>query len=206
MALLDDRLQQVLHQQRQVFQQLRGMKVLLHGRYAAAAEIVQAEGLLEASVVRFDAPAAVIEVREHFGREGLSIQQGGQQHFAFTAGQLDPDQAQFNPARRIDASLGTEQARLGMVGREELRVLDLTRAEKLLNLCVVATRQTHQEVPPLLLEQCEEPVPGVAAIKQRQAVSGHMIEVQMGAIALAELDRKSTRLNSSHSQISYAVF
>ncbi|SYQ90120.1 Uncharacterised protein [Klebsiella pneumoniae] len=62
------------------------MKVLLHGRHATAAKVVEAEGLLEAAVVRFDAPAAVVKIREHLGREGLSIQQGGQQHFAFTAG------------------------------------------------------------------------------------------------------------------------
>ncbi len=155
MALLDDWLQQVLHQQRQVFQQLPGMKVLFYGRHATTAEVVQAEGLLEAAVVRFDAPATVVKIRKHLGRKGLPIQQGGQQHFAFTAGQFYPDQPQLDLARRINAGFATEQARIGMVGCEELRVLDLTRAEKRLNLCVVATRQTHQEVPSLLLEQCE---------------------------------------------------
>lgn len=39
---------------------------------------------------------------------------------------------------------------------------------------------------PVLLEQRKQPVSGVAAIKQRQAVSGQMREVQMGAIALAD--------------------
>ncbi len=73
-----------------------------------------------------------------------------------------------------------------MTGREELRVFCLPRAEKLFDLRVVATRQAHQEMSPVLLEQRKQPVSGVAAIKQRQAVSGQMREVQMGAIALAD--------------------
>lgn len=73
-ALLEGRLQQMVHQQRQVLQQLPGMKVLLHGRHTATAEVVQAEGLLETAVVRFDAPATVIEICEHVDREGLPIQ------------------------------------------------------------------------------------------------------------------------------------
>src|SRR3989475_9481353 len=34
----------------------------------------------------------------------------------------------------------------------------------------------------------------------------HSVEQMMGHDLLADVDRKSTRLNSSHSQISYAVF
>lgn len=64
-----------------------------------------------------------------------------------------------------------------MTGREEQRVFGLARLEKLFDLRVVATRQAHQEMPLLLLKQREKPVPGVAAVKQRQAVSRHMIEV-----------------------------
>ena len=185
-ALLNDRLQQVVHQQRQVLQQLPGVKVLFHRRHAAAAEVIQAQGLLESAVVRFDAPAAVVEIGEHLHREGLPIQQRGQQNLAFSAGELDSDQAQFDQGGGINACLGAEQARLGVTGSEELCILDLTRLEKLFDLRVVATRQAHQEMPLLLLKQCEQPVPGIAAVKQRQAASGHLRKVQVGAIALAD--------------------
>src|SRR2546427_8476434 len=52
------------------------------------------------------------------------------------------------------------------------------------------------EIPPLVLSQ---------ALPQRglEAVDGHQRRGFGGAVAV---DRKSTRLNSSHSQISYAVF
>ena len=177
----------LLHQQRQVLQQLRGMKVLFHRCHAAAAEVVQTEGLLETAVIRFDAPAAVIDIREHLSREGLPIQQGGQQHLTITAGQFDPNQAQFDLSHRIDAGFGAKQARLGVAGSEELCVLRLSRLEKLFDLRVVATRKAHQEMPLLLLKQCEQPVPRVPSAKQCQAVGGHMIKMQVGTITLAEL-------------------
>ena len=44
-------------------------------------------------------------------------------------------------------------------------------------------------MPLLLRKQSEQPVLGVTAIKQRQAVSGQMREIQVGAIALADLGR-----------------
>ncbi|MNR05512.1 hypothetical protein D3C85_1215460 [compost metagenome] len=74
-----------------------------------------------------------------------------------------------------------------MTGSEELYVLDLTGLEKLFDLRVVTARQAHQELPLLLLKQREQPVPGIPAVKQRQAASRHMIKVQVGAITLAEL-------------------
>src|SRR5688572_31518926 len=40
----------------------------------------------------------------------------------------------------------------------------------------------------------------------RDARLSRALSIQERAIPLADLDRKSTRLNSSHSQISYAVF
>lgn len=43
-ALLNDRLQQVLHQKRQILQQLSGVKILFHGHHAATAEVVQVQG------------------------------------------------------------------------------------------------------------------------------------------------------------------
>src|SRR5437870_9861696 len=38
------------------------------------------------------------------------------------------------------------------------------------------------------------------------AANGHGAEVEAGAVDVADVDRKSTRLNSSHVAISYAVF
>src|SRR2546430_7869642 len=47
----------------------------------------------------------------------------------------------------------------------------------------------------------------VTAIEQRDpSTAGHSGRVEALTTTLARTDRKSTRLNSSHSQISYAVF
>src|SRR2546430_3841032 len=43
-------------------------------------------------------------------------------------------------------------------------------------------------------------------VRRAQALGGPLGERGDGPVAVAALDRKSTRLNSSHSQISYAVF
>src|SRR2546430_10060573 len=43
-----------------------------------------------------------------------------------------------------------------------------------------------------------------AAVRVVDPVDGHLVDAQPAP--LGEQDRKSTRLNSSHSQISYAVF
>ena len=80
-------------------------------------------------------------------------------------------QANFALCHRIDAGFGAKQARLGVTGSEELCVLRLSRLEKLFELRVVATRKAHQEMPLLLLKQCEQPVPrdGLDYPKQRVA-------------------------------------
>src|SRR3990167_10568133 len=44
------------------------------------------------------------------------------------------------------------------------------------------------------------------AVAQLQAAAGHQRRQHRGGVAFGQRDRKSTRLNSSHSQISYAVF
>src|SRR5688572_32427635 len=43
-------------------------------------------------------------------------------------------------------------------------------------------------------------------VKALSSVARHAADPQTAADAVARVDRKSTRLNSSHSQISYAVF
>src|SRR5256886_6226864 len=47
---------------------------------------------------------------------------------------------------------------------------------------------------------------GWDVVNQPRAVRKHVNRVSVEAAFFKELDRKSTRLNSSHSQISYAVF
>ncbi|WP_220805303.1 hypothetical protein, partial [Aquipseudomonas alcaligenes] len=49
LALLMQHLLQPVIEQRQVLQQLSGMKVLLYSGHAAAAEVVQRQGLFEAT-------------------------------------------------------------------------------------------------------------------------------------------------------------
>src|SRR2546427_9536264 len=51
-----------------------------------------------------------------------------------------------------------------------------------------------------------EHVPGRQLCRPLQASGGHFSGAAAGLAALWHRDRKSTRLNSSHSQISYAVF
>ena len=92
------------------------MKVLLYSGHAAAAEVVQRQGLFEATEVGFDAPAAVVKLGKR-----------GQQYLAFAVGQLDPDQSQLDLAGRINASLGAEQTCFRMVGHEKLCVFNLAR-------------------------------------------------------------------------------
>ncbi len=103
------------------------MKVLLYSSHAAAAEVVQRQGLFEATEVGFDAPAAVVKLGKHLSGKGFSIQQRGQQYLAFAVGQLDPDQSQLDLAGRINASLGAEQTCFRMVGHEKLCVFNLAR-------------------------------------------------------------------------------
>src|SRR5690242_21291304 len=47
---------------------------------------------------------------------------------------------------------------------------------------------------------------GDAALQQRERLAHHRVEQPVGDEAVDILDRKSTRLNSSHMSISYAVF
>src|SRR5688572_17345527 len=54
----------------------------------------------------------------------------------------------------------------------------------------------------LLHVEVERPRDGILAVGDRVEVRHHAVDVR----ALDFVDRKSTRLNSSHSQISYAVF
>src|SRR2546430_6624397 len=46
----------------------------------------------------------------------------------------------------------------------------------------------------------------VVYVGSRQQGKGAVLELHRGALGRLHRDRKSTRLNSSHSQISYAVF
>src|SRR2546427_5847533 len=52
------------------------------------------------------------------------------------------------------------------------------------------------------LEACQLPAPAAQAIRSQDPLKAAAKELDQ----LKKLDRKSTRLNSSHSQISYAVF
>src|SRR5687768_1709106 len=58
-----------------------------------------------------------------------------------------------------------------------------------------------EEVESLITQQIEEVVNTVDGIDELRSISG-----QGNSIVIATLDRKSTRLNSSHGYISYAVF
>src|SRR5436305_9304001 len=50
-------------------------------------------------------------------------------------------------------------------------------------------------------------VPGFTALEQRRQATGHTLGVlRVSKIRELRIDRKSTRLNSSHVRISYAVF
>src|SRR5688572_33212697 len=63
--------------------------------------------------------------------------------------------------------------------------------------------------PPRGAKAQEAPAPGTRTVTTNGTVPtliGDAAAVQRNADGTAEADRKSTRLNSSHSQISYAVF
>jgi hypothetical protein len=109
LRLIDHRLQQILHQQDQVFHQLGGMEVLFDSQRRAAAEIVQLKGDLGTPKVGFDAPAAVVEPGKLLNRVGLRIQQRGQQQFCFTGFQLNPDDAQTQGQVGICARFAAHQ-------------------------------------------------------------------------------------------------
>lgn len=89
---------QGLHQQCQVLEQDAGVQVLLDGLGGTATEVLQVQGLLEAPVVGFDAPAAVIQVGKVCRRKRLRIQQGGGEHFRGAPRQVHPHQAQGHRA------------------------------------------------------------------------------------------------------------
>src|SRR5688572_32448743 len=46
--------------------------------------------------------------------------------------------------------------------------------------------------------------PAIHLVRRRRIVEKHLVQIEQASAHFA--DRKSTRLNSSHSQISYAVF
>src|SRR2546430_12617039 len=69
-----------------------------------------------------------------------------------------------------------------------------SRPEALLDLLLEAPDQEH----------LAEAVPEVALRKSPPSLD--LRHERRGALSKSDLDRKSTRLNSSHSQISYAVF
>src|SRR5688572_32202315 len=74
----------------------------------------------------------------------------------------------------------------------------------------IYTLSLHDALPIFALRRARVAQPGESEGKQRRIELGHFAEVDaahaFGKVLTALLDRKSTRLNSSHSQISYAVF
>src|SRR2546430_13072747 len=67
------------------------------------------------------------------------------------------------------------------------------------------TRRSSDLVQPQLLKALEEK-PQLEVTQAQAAVEACLAEDSTAACACVTSDRKSTRLNSSHSQISYAVF
>jgi len=66
---------QDLHQKGQVLEQLAGVNILLHGTDRATTGVLKAQGLLEPSVVGFNAPAPAIQI----GKKGCGERCGVQQ-------------------------------------------------------------------------------------------------------------------------------
>src|SRR2546430_6547781 len=67
----------------------------------------------------------------------------------------------------------------------------------------IYTLSLHDALPILLRRN---PSPGASSTASRRTVSPIPRMIMVLLMAAAPADRKSTRLNSSHSQISYAVF
>src|SRR2546430_5924992 len=88
--------------------------------------------------------------------------------------------------------------------------LNFTRAAQILRIAQPALsrqiRQLEEEVGVVLLERNKRGVRLTDAGKAFLAEARAVLEQSEQAIRVAQEDRKSTRLNSSHSQISYAVF
>src|SRR5688572_351303 len=118
--------------------------------------------------------------------------------------------------RRLAGALGESAEGLGVAHgdvREHLPVeLDLGQLEAVHELGVA-----HAVLPSGGVDAGDPQAPEVALAVAAVAVGvgvglhdrllGPLVRgVGVAAVALGELDRKSTRLNSSHSQISYAVF
>src|SRR2546430_8660534 len=61
-------------------------------------------------------------------------------------------------------------------------------------------------IPGMVIERMEIPVRGRITGVPHMPGTREYLTCEAGEIVLAAGDRKSTRLNSSHSQISYAVF
>src|SRR5690625_5720963 len=64
----------------------------------------------------------------------------------------------------------------------------------------------HATVKPALVAQAVAKHVPVASATQAKNTMEHLVDELLGMGPLAPLDRKSTRLNSSHVAISYAVF
>src|SRR2546430_119574 len=113
------------------------------------------------------------------------------------AAQLDADDLRREPAVGDRWQGCTQSAQLAVLARQGL-VPHRAQLE-------VALRRAQARIlglqPLAALEALPDPAPGCGRGVHREldGVSGGLQQV-------AQLDRKSTRLNSSHSQISYAVF
>lgn len=178
---------QRLHQQRQVLEQDAGVQVLLYGPGGTATEILQIQGLLEAPVVGFDAPAAVIQVGKVRRRKRLGIQQGGGEDFGGAPRQVHPHQAQGHRAVQIRPGLLAHLAREPVGAGEGVLGFPDAGLDKVTHGTVEVYPQAHHERDPALLQIGEQPVGGVAAIKQDQAVGGGVIEMDLGAATLTDV-------------------
>src|SRR5206468_1249382 len=98
-----------------------------------------------------------------------------------------------------------------------IRILAFPEGLRLALLCCPALRRPrsgHRIMPPA--RGADSPFPrgssisrgsdGAMEISLRQANGVHIVDVRGRLVIGASRDRKSTRLNSSHDQISYAVF
>src|SRR2546429_6631548 len=65
-----------------------------------------------------------------------------------------------------------------------------------------------QSKPKLILVAVTAPLPGIDVLTEQSVATDHPAQIATSVIGICgrHLDRKSTRLNSSHGYISYAVF
>jgi len=163
------------------------VKVLLDSPGRTAAEVLQVQGLLETPVVGFDAPAAVVKVGKIGRGKRLRIQQGGSEDFGGAPGQVHPHQAQGHRAVRVHPGLLAHLAREPVGAGEGVLGFRFAGQEKVAHGAIEVRAQAHHERELALLQVGEQPVGGVAAIKQNQAAGRGVIEVTLGAATLASV-------------------